>query len=48
MEKSELMNELSIAEKTGREDEIEEIAGRLIRLDKLIDNINQTMEENNA
>ena len=48
LEKSELMNELSIAEKTGREDEIEEIAGRLIRLDKLIDNINQTMEENNA
>jgi hypothetical protein len=48
MEKSELMNELSIAEKTGREDEIEEIADRLIRLDKLIDNINQTMEEKNA
>ena len=48
MEKSELMNELSIAEKTGREDEIEKIAGRLIRLDKLIDQVNQTMEENNA
>ena len=48
MEKSELMNELSIAEKTGREDEITEIAGRLIHLDKLIDNINQTMEEYNA
>ncbi len=48
MEKSELMNELSIAEKTGREDEITKIADRLIRLDKLIDNLNQTMEENNA
>ena len=48
MEKSELLNELSIAEKTGREDEIEKIADRLIRLDKLIDNINQTMEEKNA
>jgi hypothetical protein len=48
MEKSELMNELSIAEKTGREDEIEKIAARLIRLDKLIENINHTMEEKNA
>ena len=42
------MNELSIAEKTGREDEIEKIAARLIRLDKLIENINHTMEEKNA
>ncbi len=48
MEKSELMNELSIAEKTGREDEIEKIAARLIRLDKLIDDVNRTMEEKNA
>lgn len=48
MEKSELLNELSIAEKTGREDEIEKIAARLIRLDKLIENINHTMEEKNA
>ncbi len=48
LEKSELMNELAIAEKTGREEEITEIADRLIRLDKEIDKINQTMEENNA
>lgn len=48
MEKSELRSELAIAEKTGRQDEIEEIAARLIRLDNLINQVNQTMEENNA
>lgn len=48
MEKSELMNELAIAEKTGREDEIAELADRLIRLDKEIDKVNRTMEENNV
>ena len=42
------MNELSIAEKTGREDEITELADRLIRLDKLIDDATKLMEENNA
>ena len=48
MEKSELMNELAIAEKTGREDEIRSIADRLIRVNKSIDDINHAMEVNNA
>ena len=48
MERAELLNELAIAEKTGRQDEIEELAARLIRLDNLINETNQTMEERNA
>ena len=48
MEKSELRSELAIAEKTGRQDEIEKIADRLILIDKLINEAYQTMEENNA
>ncbi len=48
MEKAELLNELAIAEKTGRQDEIEELAARLIRLDNLINKTNQIMEEHNA
>jgi hypothetical protein len=48
MEKAELLNELAIAEKTGRQDDIEELAARLIRLDNLINKTNQTMEERNA
>ena len=48
MEKSELRSELAIAEKTGRQDEIERIADRLILIDKLINEAYQTMEENNA
>ena len=48
MEKSELLNELAIAEKTGRQDEIEELAARLIQLDNLINKTSQTMEDNNA
>ncbi len=48
MEKSELLNELAIAEKTGREEEIAGIADRLIRLENKIDQLNQTTEEKNA
>ena len=48
MEKSELLNELAIAEKTGRQDEIDELAVRLIHLDNKINLIYQTMEESNA
>ena len=48
MEKAELLNELAIAEKTGRQDEIDELAARLIRLDNKINQTYQTMEESNA
>ena len=48
MEKAELLNELAIAEKTGRQDEIDELAARLIHLDNKINLIYQTMEESNA
>ena len=48
MEKAELLNELAIAEKTGRQDEIDELAVRLIHLDNKINLIYQTMEESNA
>ena len=43
-----LMLVAQIAEKTGRQDDIEELAARLIRLDNLINKTNQTMEERNA
>ena len=48
MEKAELLNELAIAEKTGRQDEIDELAARLILLDNKINQTYQTMEESNA
>ena len=48
LEKAELRSELAIAEKVGRQDEIEEIAARLIHIDKLINQTYQTMEESNA
>ena len=48
MEKAELLNELAIAEKIGRQDEIDELAARLIHLDNKINLIYQTMEESNA
>ena len=44
-EKAEVTNNIAVAEKMGRTDEIERLAARLIELDKLINNL---MEERNA
>lgn len=44
-EKSEILNDLAIAEKTSRQDEINSLASRLIEIDSLI---NRTLEESNA
>ena len=44
-DKSEIMNEIAIAEKTGRQDEISRLAARLIEIDG---NIKKIMEVNNA
>lgn len=44
-EKAEVTNNIAVAEKMGRTDEIERLAARLIELDRLINNL---MEERNA
>ena len=44
-EKAEVTNNIAVAEKMGRTDEIERLAARLIELDTLINSIT---EENNA
>ena len=45
MEKSEILNELAVAEKNGLQDEIKKLGDRLIHLEE---SINHTMEESNA
>ena len=44
-DKAEILNELAIAEKTGNQEEINDLAGKLIEIDRLI---NQTLEGYNA